>query len=505
MRLTLPETWPDRIAWAMIAAATAGYGFCTVTISLASPYWMDEVLAVWTARLPTVQAVWDALGKGAEFSPPLYHLLLQRIVKLGGDDRLALRSASIVAVYGVAWCAFVLVRRRREPMIAALAFTLCLASGLVTYAVQVRQYALVAVCFALAGVFWDSLSDTRRPWPAAAGIALMLALAIGLHFYAVLFVATFGLVEFGWTVLHRRVRWPVWTALGLAGLSILSWAPILSHVSAFNRGDTAAPYYYARPTPPKLVTAYVDVLDGRDVIPLSPLLVVSVTSVAAFVLALRTGWRIKDLDLFAIGACLIPALVFVFALAVSHTFNERYGIAAALGFALVLARCTAALPQARWVALGLGGLLILGMAFPLHKAFLADDLRGDVALLGRAPGNLPIATGNGLRFLELSENAGPDVVRRLVYLTDADEGELGDPTNEHQVERWKTIDPRLPVVPADDFLARNRTFLMFRDPDAAAEAPSLFDPDTAKVELIDRYGSANLIRVTRSRSATPKD
>jgi len=495
------ETWPDRIAWAVIALASLAYGVCTVTVSLASPYWMDEVLAVWTARLPSAHAVWDALGKGAEFSPPLYHLLLQKIVQFGGDNRLALRLPSILAVYGVAWCAFALVRRRREPMIAALAFTLCLASGLVVYAVQVRQYGLVALCFALAAVFWDSLAAARRPWLAAGGVALMLALAIGLHFYAILLALTFGLVELGWTALHRRIRWPVWAALAVAGLSMLIWLPILQHVSAFNRGDTAAPYYYAHPTLRKLAAAYVGLLDGRDVILLSPLLAVSVGCVAAFVLALRTRWTLKDLDVLAFCACLIPALIFVFALLVSHTFNERYGVAAVLGFALGLARCTAAVPQARWVALGASLLLILGMVFPLHTAWLADDLRGDAALARTAPGDLPIATGNGLRFLELRENAGPEVARRLVYLIDADESELGDPTNEHQVRRWKIIDPSLPVMSADAFLAGHPSFLVFRDPDAAAEPPSLFDPDLARVEVIGRYSSASLIRVTQGKDA----
>ncbi len=485
-----------RLAYALMALATVLYGLCTIAAALSTPYWMDEVLAVWAARQPTAGAVWGALSKGAEFSPPVFHWLLHGLIRLGLHGRLAMRAASILAVYGVAWCAFGLVRRRREVGVAALAFTFVLASGLVDYAVQARPYALVALCFSLAVVLWHGFEDSRRQGLAAAGIGLLLGLAIGLHFYAVLLAGTLGLVELAWSVKYRRIRWPMLAAIGLGGASILLWWPILRHVAAFNRGDTAAPEYYAHPTLAKLGDAYVGVLAGHTQVLASPLLVLMVAGIAAFVLSLRTRWRISDLDLVGAAACLIPVGVYGFAVVVSHTFNERYGIACALGFALVVARSAAALPHARWTALALGAVLLVGMLFPLRTASLADDLRADAALAERAPPGLPIATGDGLRFLELSENTDRATGARLVYLTAPHETDLGDPTNEHQVERWKTIDPRLAVVPAADFFAAHRQFLLFRDPDAAAEAETLFDPAKARVETVDKGSSATLVRVT---------
>lgn len=495
MIITPPKSWPDRLAWILVALASLAYAVMAVREALDAPYWMDEVLAVWTARLPTAGAVWAALNKGAEFSPPLFHLILQKIQQVGGHGRLAMRAPALVAVYVVAVCAFILVRRRREPMLAALAFTVCLASGLVDYAVQARQYALVAACFALAAVLWDGIPARRRAWPSAVGLGLLLAFAIGLHFYAILLAGTLGLVELAWAVKHRQLRWPVLAAIALAGLSILIWWPIFQHVSAFNRGDTASPYYYAHPTPMKVADAYVGILAGHDATLASPLILVLVAALAAFVLSLRTPWRISDLDLLIIAACLIPGVVYAFAVLVTHTFNERYAIAAALGFALLMARAVAALPQSRWVALGLGLVLLLGMLAPIRMSYLADDLREDTALVRRAPTGLPIVTGNGLRFLELSENAGPGVARRLVYLTADDEAALGDPTNEHQVERWKSIDPKLNVQIGAAFFAAHKSFVMFRDPQQAAEVAKLIPAD-AKVEVIGRYDTATLSRVT---------
>lgn len=496
MLLKLPTAWSDRIAYALMAAASLAYAVCTVRAALGSPYWMDEVLAVWTARLPTAPAVWGALSKGAEFSPPLFHLLLQKIQQLGGHGRLAMRTPSILAVYVVAVSAFVLVRRRKPAMLAALAFSFCLASGLVDYAVQARQYALVSAGFALAVVLWDGIEARRTAWPSAVGILVLLAAAIGLHFYAVLLAGTLGLVELAWSLKHRRLRWPVLIAIALAGLSILAWLPILAHVSAFNRGDTSAPAYYARPTLEKLFDAYIGILAGHESVLISPLLVFSIAAVAAFVMSFRMRWRLLDFDLIAFAACGIPVIVYAFAALVSHTFNERYAVAAALGFALLLARCAAVLPAPRWTVPGLILLLLASMAFPLRTASLADDLRGDAALADRAPNDLPIVTGNGLRFLELSENARPETAARLVYLTAPREADLGDPTNEHQVERWKTINPGLAVEPAQAFFAAHRTFLIFRDPEAAAEAPSLFDKRAAKVEEIGDYDTATVEQVT---------
>lgn len=490
-----PASWSGRLALALMALASLLYAFATVQAAVVNPYWMDEVLAVWTARLPTLGAVWVALSKGAEFSPPLFHWLLHGLTRMGLHGRLAMRAPSILAVYGVAWCAFVLVGRRKLE-IAALAFTAVIASGLADYAVQARPYALVVLCFSVAVVLWRGFGRRIRKGLAAAEIAVLLGLAIGLHFYAVVLAGTLGLVELAWSVKHRRLRWQVLVAIAAAGASILIWWPILQHVSAFNRGDTAAPYYYAHPTPMRLAAAYLGDLVGHSAILASPFLLLLAAGAAAFLLSFKTPWRIGDLDLLTIGACLIPVLVYGFALLVSHTFNERYGVACALGVALVIARSVAALPQARWVALGLGALLLIGMLSPLRTAPLANDLRADAALADRAPPGLPIVTGNGLRFLELGENTDPEIAPRLVYLTAPDEGELGDPTNEHQVERWKAIDPRLAVERATPFFVAHPQFILFRDPDAAAEVPDLFDPDRAKVEVLGRANSATLYRVT---------
>lgn len=488
------SAWAERAAYALMALATALYAVVTVRAASANPYWMDEVLAVWTARQPDWGAVWRALSRGAEFSPPLFHWLLHGLNAIGLGGRLAMRAPSILAVYGVAWCVFALVRPWRGLGPAALGFCFVLTSGLIDYAVQARPYALVAASFAVAVVLWRGIEETGRPRARAAVLAGALAAAVGLHFYAVLLAGALGLVELAWSLKHRRLRWPVLVAIAVGGASILLWWPILQHVAAFNRGDTAAPFYYARPTATKLAGAYVGALAGTAAIATSPLVMLMLSGVAAFIVSLRTPWRIGDLDLVAVAAGLIPVVVYGFAVVVSHTFNERYGIACVLGLALLMARAAAALPVPRWTAPVLALVLLAGFRAPLRTEPLADDLRADAALAERAPPGPPIVTSNGLRFLELRENTDPRTAARLVYLTAPDGAALSDPTNEHQVERWKTIDPALPVFPAAAYLATHGQLLLFRDPDAAAEAPDIVG--AARAEPVDHASSATLFRVT---------
>ncbi|HTU55236.1 MAG TPA: hypothetical protein VMF62_14825, partial [Acetobacteraceae bacterium] len=102
------------------------------------PLWMDEVLAAWTARLPSVGAIWSALEKGADFDPPLYHFLLHAIVLSGARGDLAVRMPSIIAGLVVALASFVLVRRRHPAPVAFLAMALCLVGGLYPFALDAR-------------------------------------------------------------------------------------------------------------------------------------------------------------------------------------------------------------------------------------------------------------------------------------------------------------------------------------------------------------------------------
>jgi hypothetical protein len=489
----------DRLALALAALASLAYAAAALSAAARQPYWMDEVLAVWTARQPGVGAVWEALRRGAEFSPPLYHLLLRGIVALGGDGPVWLRLPSIAAVYAVALAAFVLARRRFSAAIACLALATCLSGLLFSYAVQARQYACVAACFALALVLWDGLPERRIPWPRALGIALLLATAIGMHAYAVLLAGSLGLMEGLRSLRHRRVRWPVVLAVGGAVLSILLWLPIVQAAGAYSRLDAAAPDYYARPTAIRLILSVWDLLAGEGALLLSPFAALGVALAARLAAGRPARAARPDLPILVLVLCALPVLVFAFAACVTGTFNGRYAIAGALGVALLVAQGVAAHPRGRAIACGL---IALATGSFLWQGEAPRVLRREaaLALVARAPDGLPIATGNGLRFLEFREGADDGIARRLVFLTVPDLDRGPDLTNDHQVQRWARIDPALPVRAAGEFLADAPAFLLFTDPATADQLPGYLRARGYASAVVAEEAGMRLERVGRPAS-----
>ena len=489
----------------LLALLSASYFFAAMQIAAGRPFWMDEVLAVWTARLPDVAAIWDALNKGAEFSPPLYHLFLQKVIQLGGGSALALRLPSTVAVYVVGVAAFILVRRRYCVAVAALAMALCLTGGLFPFGLQVRQYAGVVACFAVALVIWDVPVERTPSWRNATTMLVLLTIAVGMHFYAVLVAASVGLMELIWTAVHRRIRWLHIGAIGMACCSVLLWLPIMRHIAAFNLGDVDAPAYYARPMLSDLPDVYY-FLAARSAPVFLALLAVLCTGAAEYVLVRRRGGGlleprktgVDNLDIIVGVTCAIPVLVFVFSVVVTHTYNLRYVIAAALGLSVLAARLVA---MTRWSAAFSNFVVCIAIGATLNVALAPatdDPLRRALALLERAPPHLPVVTGNGLRFLEMREGAGAAAAGRLFYLKSPAGTASPDPTNEHQVERWKTIAPNLAVMDVAPFVAAHRRFVLFRDASAVDLLPGLLAGRGYRLSEIARDGDAYLAEVETS-------
>jgi len=494
----------DRAAVRRVADAglfvllSASFWISAGAIAATRPYWMDEVLAVWTARMSTAGGVWDALMKGAEFSPPLYHLMLQKIIQLGGGGALSLRLPSIAAIYIVGLAGFILARRRYAAPLGLLAMAMCLTSCLFLFAIQARQNAPVAACFALAVVLWDIPADKRPSWWSAAGIFALLSTAVGMHFYAVLLAASVGLMELAWMAVHRRIRWLYVIAIGLACLSVFLWWPLMQQMTAFNAGDSSAPDYYARPLLVILAANYPFLLIRADAIVLSPLTVLIVAIVVRTVIRKPAAAQPRPADNLPIiiaVTCAIPLLVFAFASVVTHTFNMRYVIAATLGLSLFTVQLIAGM---RWAAAGAyaataaaAGVLIYSLVVPPQSLTTRS-----IALVNGARSALTIATGQGLRYLELREGAAPAAVSRLVYLKSPRGTASPDPTNEHQVERWASIDARVAVSDIAPFVAANPRFLIYSDSEAVDLLPQQLKAFGCTATEIARDGTAYLAEVS---------
>ena len=446
----------DRAAVLAFVAISAVYFRQATTLAAHAPFWMDEILTLRTARLPDAAAIWSALVHGAEFTPPLGDLLVHAVYRAGITGALGLRAVSIAAIYVAALATGAIVRRHAGTAPAALAAGVMLSSGLFGYAVQVRPYALVTAAFAGALMLHDrpGRASNRR----IVAIGMLLALAIGLHFYALLLAGALTLVELVKASSERRkpdARLLI--AIAIAAGSILLYWPILHAARMFSAVDVAAPDYYARPTLAALVDTYTMLL-GWLVVPLSALLAARLVRPHDAIPLERT----------AVLVAAIPLGVFLFALLVSHSYAERYALSGMIGIAMLFGIFVRTLGRHADLASVAILLLLIVMAPWRDRGEIGKTDRIDaLATVAAAPTADPIVTGSGLRFLELRE-AFPG--RRIVFL-DTPGTESPDPTNRNQVLRWAAIDPALEVADARAFLCAHPSVSLFAQPATGGADP----------------------------------
>lgn len=447
----------DAVAVAFFAALSIQYFAAAMTLAADAPVWMDEILAIWAARVGDPVAIWSALVRGAEFGPPLYDLLLAALHGLGVTSPLGLRMPSIVAIYVAALAIGAIVRRRAGMAPAVLAAGIVLSSGLFAYAVQARSYALVTAVFACALMVYDRAAGETPSWRRTAALTVLLAAAIGLHFYALLLVGTLGLIEVTRALAARQAPCRrILTAVTVASMSILLWTPILLAARRYSGGDVTAPAYYARPTIQALFDSYGDLL-GWLIVPLALLVILAVVR-------RRPSAFDASFNVMALLLAAVPLIVFIFALVISHSYAGRYVLAGALGTALLVAAAATQLgDRARPAAVVLLAVLLVGNLWRAGGELAKTDRRDALAVADAAPGTLPIVTGNGLRYFEIAENARPAIARRIVFL-DVPDTASPDPTNRNQVLRWKAIDRDLRVEDARTFVCATPAFLLFAQP-----------------------------------------
>jgi hypothetical protein len=250
----------------------------------------------------------------------------------------------------------------------------------------------------------------------------------------------------------------------------------MRHVLAFNRGDAVASEFYGHPLPIRLVLAYIEVQVGHRPVWVSPMILLLLVLIARRIIAARAKappphlhGPPDNLDIIAAVTCALPLVTFLVTLVAVHTFNTRYVIAASLGFAILTARYVASLPRARLLCCALLAISAGLMIMPDTWAASARQRERVLALVRAAPPGLPIATGNGLRFLEIP-----------------------DPTNQHILERWKTILPNLPIVGTSAFMRAHRRFLVFSDESAVDLLPAWLARHGYRLDILARAGDASL-------------
>lgn len=465
-----------------LVVISAAYFYAAIARSVVDHFWMDEVLAVSAAAQSTLAGVRQAIWAGTDFSPPTYHIFLHGLMKVFGaaDNRLLLRLPSILAVYGAAICAYALLARAQvNRLAAAVGFGIVLAFGLFDYAIQVRQYALLAFGLAVALLLWSGIDDTRAGRARAAGLWLVLAICLTLHFYAAIEVAVIGLAELIYAVSRRRVRIAVWIAL-LATLPVeAALYPLAAHLAGFNNGDNLAPDYYARPTFGAFVAALYQIVDGGGagvLLLASALVLVATTSLYACLWARspakaqavqpRRPGSLSQLEIAMIALAALPFVAFAFALVVTKSFSPRYMAAASLLPALAAAYMLDRLRWRRGMALALIPLISGIVAV---RANAPDFVSDALAAVQQAPLSESIVVGEGLLYIELMQAADAGTRARLYYLTRPAGAVSPDPTNENEVIRLATFHPDYQVSTFAAFFKTHTRFTVLSRPNFSTD------------------------------------
>ena len=454
----------------LFVALSAAFLVSAMVISAKAPLWMDEVMASWMSQLP-VKTIWQAISHGTISSPPTYFYLLKGVSAIFGHGYLALRLPSILAVYFIGVLTYLLMRRRFSRSTAVLAMALCFVTGLFSYATQVREYALMTLCFAMAVYLWYPRDgQTIARWRVAL-ITALLAAGVALHFYGILLVAALALMELLWSYSNRRIRFPLWAGIFVAGGSVFAWLPLMGRIMKYTGSYEASAEYYAAPTLQRLLSAYADLFFGvKGMTLLVGLLCVMALAfywarfkgVSALVTPAEeranAGFsRNTNLEILVLGSLVVPLIVYVFARVVTHTFNDRYAIAACFGFAMLVARIVSyfRFRDAISCVVVLAAIVLLAGA-PRRSA--ADNDVYATKFLESTPDSVPIVVGEGLAYFELQVRADPRLLKRLVYLT-VPKGETSpDITNEDLLKRWQEFHPDLTMQTPEAFLKANAHF-----------------------------------------------
>jgi Dolichyl-phosphate-mannose-protein mannosyltransferase len=494
------------VLWASYGVFLSVYLALTLKAAVHNPLWMDEVLSVWASRFPSPSQIYQALMHGAQSSPPAYSWMLHYCARIFGDSNLTYRLPSILAAITTGIVSLALLRRYLDTPSSVFASCLILET-LSPFGLQARPYTIVTLCFTITLLLWDDLDRGLSMWRVAA-IALLLSTATAFHFYAVLFVACFGLMELFRTFRTRNVRFAVWLALVLAGGSIFLWFPIMRATSQFVAQDVVASHAYGpSPTVPSLISTYSYLFQGLGNIRLlgglgmNGLIVLCALCLIPFgrlykhggtdaTASRKAGNQKNNFWIVVLGSLLLPLIVFVFSLVVTKTFNLRYAIAGSIGASALLAEVLSGFPYFRRVVpaiLLVASILMLKFGVPSMEFF------DHSAIYKALPGRDPIVVADGSQFFQLEESAPVAFRSRLVYLIVPPEVAIGDATNLHAIMRWKKIRPDLPVENARTFLSEHGRYYVL-DERTADDTPATFLLREGKIDPWDEVSGAMLYR-----------
>ncbi len=271
--------------------------------------------------------MWQALAHAADTMPPGYHLLMRIWGQAFGHSEVAMRLPSALAMIAGLLVTFDCARRLTDGLHGLIALSALTCSFLPYYGYETRPYAFYFLLSALAFWIWTCTRDDSNGAALAFGGAL--ALAITMHYYAVLNIVPYAMWEIvRWRPGKRPSRKLIAGVVGV-GIPTLILLPLsMAFSRQFSRGFWAHPSFY------QLRAAFFELFpDGLFLLALAMIWIVLVrrrdgeTVVEPMPPAESLGWFF----LF------IPLAGFVVAELKTNAFLMRYFIGALPGVAVAFA------------------------------------------------------------------------------------------------------------------------------------------------------------------------
>jgi hypothetical protein len=455
-------------AW-FLSGFSVVYFVITIWLAAAKPFWFDELFTYYLARLPSVSDIWSALRQSADQQPPPFFLVTRASGTLLSDAQVAFRLPEMLGYWLASVCVFHWVRRRSSALYGAVALSSLLITGAYEYAYEARPYALVLGFCALCLLSWQAAADGRWRRLSLAGVALSIAAAISSSYYAVLIVPPLALAELVRTLYRKVVDWAMWISLAAGASVAFLYLPLVaSNVRGFSRTNWASPYS----------TVVIDIyrqLLGDTMLALLALLVLAAVyltfrrprpSGQSSKLAAAPGPHEMTA---AAGLLLLPFLLYIAGVLVTHMVTGRYALSAAIGFSLVLTFLVHRAARGNSVigtALLLSCLAVFACGPALRGHFAARQQQHSLRILGvllaGQPSHLPVVVDDPHKLLELAHYENPEIAARLFYMIEP-ESALRYQSVPYPATRWLKLRNWLPLRPERLALFRktHQQFLLY--------------------------------------------
>jgi 4-amino-4-deoxy-L-arabinose transferase-like glycosyltransferase len=420
------------LARAGLAALIAYSVVRSVIAAAAKPFWFDEICTWIIAHLSGPHEIWQALEKAADGQPPLFYLIESHFGNLASNHEIAFRIPSILAFACILIFTFAFARKRTTAANAVLCSALLLLTILFdTYAIEARPYSLEVACFALAILCYQHAPSTR--WMLL--MALSLALAENLHYYAVFPLVPFGAAEIAFTAKTRRFRLSVWLALICGCLPLLWLFPLLRALTQTYGQNLLAPaslvrafaiygWIFASHSNVVLVSALV-------IAAAAAILIAAAAVTEAFLKSpsLRSEWIADPTSheqILALGFLALPFIAYAGAKIAHGALVDRYVLSMVLGVPLAASQLIPRLGKKNRTIFVAA--IILLLAGREARFWISQDhhiaqpqfswIRAQQMVNAAGHPDLPVAISSAVQYLELNHYAPPDLNRRLIFLAD---------------------------------------------------------------------------------------